>query len=197
MASSELYRRTVRVARAAYLAVERSPLAWVLRIQAVQRVKARITYMPAGKVLALLDLVAAEGIQAYVAGGWGVDALAGQQTRQHYDLDLLINDEPGQVARVGDVLAREGFRKAGTEHNPGLPMPWRQLWQHDDGYSVEVLPAVLRKPPFGPPSFTLGTIEGRPVPCLSVALQLALHTGYPPRPVDAADTDLLRRVSGR
>jgi lincosamide nucleotidyltransferase A/C/D/E len=197
MTSSELHRRAVRVARTTYLAIERTPLAPLLRSQAVQWLKARITYMPAVKVLALLDLIAAEAIQVYVAGGWGVDALAGRQTRQHYDLDLLIDADPVQVARAGDVLEREGFRKAGTEHNPGLPMPWRHLWRHDDGYSVEVLPAPLADPPFGDTPCTLGTIEGRPVPCLSVALQLALHTGYPPRSLDAADTDLLNRVSAR
>lgn len=200
MTSSELHRYAVRAARKTYLAMERSPLAPLLKLHTVQRVKARITYMPAAKVLALLDLITAEGIQVYVAGGWGVDALAGQQTRRHYDLDLLADADPVQVARAGDVLKREGYRQAGTEHNPGLPMPWRQLWQHDDGYSVEVLPAPLADPPFGGmpfggTPFTLGIIEGQPVPCLSAALQLALHTGYPPRPVDAADTDLLRRVS--
>lgn len=192
--TSDLRRRAIRVARTTYLAIERTPLAPLLRSQAVQRLKARITYMPAVRVLALLDLIAAEAILVYVAGGWGVDALAGRQTRQHYDLDLLIDADPVQMARVGDVLRREGFRKAGTEHNPGLPMPWRHLWQHDDGYSVEVLPAALNDPPFGDTAFTFGTIEGRPVPCLSVALQLALHTGYPPRSVDAADTDLLKKV---
>jgi lincosamide nucleotidyltransferase A/C/D/E len=162
--------------------------------------------MPAAQVLTLLDLVEAAGIQAWVAGGWGVDALAGRQTRQHYDLDLLIGDEPGEYEKVTAVLAREGFRKAETECNPGLPMPWRHAWRHDQGHSVEVLPVVLRDPPFSwpataaeadPEPFTVGSIDGRPVPCLSAALQLTLHTGYPPRPVDQTDTGVLRACQDR
>jgi DNA-binding response OmpR family regulator len=207
-----LYQRAVRVARVAYVSIERSPLAPLLRIPAVQRVKSRITYMPAAQVLTVLDQVDAAGVQAWVAGGWGVDALAGRQTRRHYDLDLLMGDEPGEYAKVAAVLSREGFREAETEHNPGLPMPWRHAWRHDEGYSVEVLPVVLRDPPFSWPAtaaaeagqelpFTVGTIGGWPVPCLSAALQLTLHTGYPPRPVDETDTGVLRacqdRLNGR
>lgn len=205
----------VRTARAVYLGIERSPLAPVLRIPGIQRLKARITYMPAARVLALLDLLDAAGVRAWVAGGWGVDALAGRQTRRHYDLDLLIGDDSGDLGKVAEVLSREGFRLTQTQRNPGLPMPWRHLWQHGDGSSVEVLPVALRDPPFSwappqaqapapapapardsdavtRPPFARGTIEGRPVACLSAPLQLTLHSGYPPRAVDVTDTDVLR-----
>ena len=194
-----LRRRVVRVARAAYFGVERSPLAPLLRTAPVRHLKSRITYMPAARVLALLDLLDAAGVTAWVAGGWGVDALAGRQTRRHYDLDLVISDVPGDYRKVTDVLTGEAFRLAETEHNPGLPMPLRHLWQHDDGSSVEVLPVALLDPPFGwpddaapGPPFTHGTITGRPVPCLSATLQLTLHSGYSTRDIDAIDTDLLR-----
>ena len=203
-----LYQRAVRFARMGYVGIERSPLAPLLHVPAVKRLKARITYMPAVQVLTLLDLMAAAGVRAWVAGGWGVDALAGRQTRRHYDLDLLIGTEPGEYAQVAAVLAGQGFRKAETERNPGLPMPWRHVWRHDQGYSVEVVPVALTDPPFSWPaspaaragqerSFTVGSIDGRPVPCLSVELQLALHTGYPPRRVDESDTDLLRACQAR
>jgi lincosamide nucleotidyltransferase A/C/D/E len=192
-----LHRRGVRIARVAYLGVERSPLAPVLRIPVVQRVKARITYMPAEQVVSLLGRLAERGAAVWVAGGWGVDAIAGRQTRQHYDLDLVTGDAAGQAAVVADVLRRAGFRRGASQHNPGLPMPWRHVWQHDDGYSVEVLPVVLRDPPFGQAAFTTGVIGGSPVPCLSAALQLRLHTGYPQRPVDAADTGVLRACLDR
>jgi lincosamide nucleotidyltransferase A/C/D/E len=196
-----LYRQAVRASRAAYLGIERSPLAPLLRIPVVQRLKTRITYMPGSQVLALLDLVAAAGVQAWVAGGWGVDALAGRQTRRHYDLDLLISDDPGDLAKVADALTRAGFRLAESEQNQGLAMPWRYFWRHDNGYAVEVLPVALREPPFSwtgnpdaalSPPFARGRIDGRPVPCLSAALQLTLHSGYPPRDIDTIDTGMLR-----
>jgi lincosamide nucleotidyltransferase A/C/D/E len=191
-----LHRQAVRVSRAAYLGIERSPLAPFLRIPLVQGLKTRITYMPGSQVLALLDLVEAAGVRAWVAGGWGVDALAGRQTRRHYDLDLLIGDDPGDFTKVAEALGRAGFRLAESEQNPGLAMPWRHFWRHDSGYSVEVLPVPLREPPWAgsadAPPFARGSIDGRPVPCLSAALQLKLHSGYPPRDIDTTDTSMLR-----
>lgn len=198
-----LRRRAIRTARLAWLTLERTPLAPLLRAEVVRRAKARITVMPAEQVLALLDALAAAGAGAWVAGGWGVDALTGRQSRAHYDLDLLIDAASGDHVTVADALARHGYRKGESEHNPGLPMPWRHVWRHDEGFSVEVLPVMVREPPFNWPSrsaFAVGSIGGRRVPCLSATLQLTLHTGYPPRDVDATDTGLLRayldRVSG-
>jgi lincosamide nucleotidyltransferase A/C/D/E len=187
-----LRRGVVRVARATYVGIERSPLAPVLRIPPVQRFKSQITYTPASRVLALLDLLEVAGVTAWVAGGWGVDALAGRQTRRHYDLDLLISNDPGDYRKVSDVLTAAGFRLTESEHNPDLPMPWRHFWQHDDGCSVEVLPVTLQDPPFCSQAFAYGIIDGQRVPCLSAALQVTLHSGYSLRDVDAADTALLR-----
>jgi lincosamide nucleotidyltransferase A/C/D/E len=41
-------------------------------------------------VLAVLDLLARAGVEAWVDGGWGVDALVGERTRPHSDLDLVV-----------------------------------------------------------------------------------------------------------
>lgn len=42
--------------------------------------------MSAERVLDLLDLLVDRGLDVWVDGGWGVDALAGRQTREHGDL---------------------------------------------------------------------------------------------------------------
>jgi hypothetical protein len=51
-----------------------------------------------------------------VAGGWGVDALLGRETRPHHDLDLLVSvDDLGELQ---DLLADQGFsRKLVWEEN--------------------------------------------------------------------------------
>jgi lincosamide nucleotidyltransferase A/C/D/E len=167
----------------------------------VQRVKARITCTPESRVLAVLDLVAEAGVRAWVAGGWGVDALVGKQTRRHHDLDLVMDDQPEQYLRLAAALTRDGFRAEKPEFNPGLPMPWRHAWHHTDGHCVEVMPVPLHKPPFHMPSanqaqsstgpFDQGVIGGRAVPCLSARLQMILHQGYPTREIDVADVGLL------
>jgi lincosamide nucleotidyltransferase A/C/D/E len=167
----------------------------------VQRIKYRIIYTPACRVLAILDLLAAAEVRVWVAGGWGVDALLGRQTRRHCDIDLVIGDDGPPYQQVAQVLAGEGFRFVGAYHSPGIPIPWCHAWRHDAGHKVEVLPVPLDEPPFAADSadiggvgqlFTEGRVDGRPVPCLSAELQLLLHTGYPQREIDNHDVALLR-----
>jgi lincosamide nucleotidyltransferase A/C/D/E len=194
-----LRRRAVPAARAAYTRLERSPLAFLLRVPLVQRLKSRVTCVPEWRVTALTDAIAAAGVRCWVAGGWGIDALLGRQTRRHYDLDLIVSDTRDDVERVGQVLAREGFRPGVRDFNLGLSLPVRHSWQDDSGCTVEVLPVNLGRPPFGgtaeaaaEPPFTRGTIGGRDVPCLSASLQFALHVGYAARSVDRTDLAALR-----
>ena len=47
-------------------------------------------WVTADAAVYLLDALEGEGIEVWVAGGWGIDALVGRQTRQHRDLDLLL-----------------------------------------------------------------------------------------------------------
>src|SRR5436305_13032130 len=61
--------------------------------------------MSAAEVLAVLDALAAAGCPAWIGGGWGVDALAGRQTRSHRDLDLAI-DAAGETAALAALAAR-------------------------------------------------------------------------------------------
>jgi lincosamide nucleotidyltransferase A/C/D/E len=200
-----LRRRALRAARAAYLGLERSRLAPLLDLPPVRRLKAQITHTPAARVLEVLDLLATTGVSVWIAGGWGVDALLGRQTRRHYDLDLVISDSDEEYRKVADVLQREGFHPDEPELTPGLAMPLRCAWHHDDGHSLEIMPVALQAPPFNAAPagartpadwspFTSGQIGGRRVPCLSAGLQVTLHEeyGYPLRDIDETDLGLLQ-----
>ncbi|MFG2056438.1 GNAT family N-acetyltransferase [Micromonospora sp. NPDC048930] len=158
------------------------------------------TGMSADEVHRVLDRLAAAGCPAWISGGWGVDALVGEQTRPHRDLDLAVPAEhesaalrtlaqlgyvvetdwrPVRVEVVADGRGRVDlhplrFDEAGDGHQAGL-----------DGTS-------LRWPR---ESFTTGTIAGRPVDCISVDQQLLFHSGYEPRDVDREDLALLRRLA--
>ena len=184
----------IPAARAAYLGLERSPLAFLLRLPGVQWVKSRVTYIPESRVLALMDALTAAGVSSWVAGGWGVDALIGHQTRRHYDLDLVVSDTRDNIERMEQVLSCAGFRPGAREFNQGLAMPLRHAWQDDNGYTVEVMPVAFGKPPFtgGESLFAGGVIGGHTVPCLSARLQVTLHKGYEARVVDLADMEALR-----
>lgn len=183
----------VRTARTAYLGIERSRCAPILDTGLVRGLKARVTYTPADTVLAIVRALDDAGVAAWLAGGWGVDALAGRQTRRHYDVDVVVDGSPDVRRSVATVLAGMGFREATVEHNDGLPMPVRWAWHDDHGRIVDVLPVALDVPPFVSDAFTRGRIDGHAVPCLSAALQLTLHSGYSPRAdVEPHDMDVLR-----
>ena len=57
------------------------------------------------KVLELLELFEASGIEVIVDGGWGVDALLGKQTREHEDLDIAVQWK--ELPKLRQVLANQ------------------------------------------------------------------------------------------
>jgi lincosamide nucleotidyltransferase A/C/D/E len=64
--------------------------------------------MELGEVLGVLADLTEAGCSVWVAGGWGVDALVGRQTRSHRDLDLALDADNETVA-------------LGCSGAPGLP----------------------------------------------------------------------------
>jgi lincosamide nucleotidyltransferase A/C/D/E len=53
------------------------------------------TVMTATEVLAIITDLADGEIGAWVAGGWAIDALVGEETRPHRDPDLAVrSDQP-------------------------------------------------------------------------------------------------------
>ena len=170
----------VRLARTNYLWLERCRLWPLLRVSGMEHLKERVTAMPASRVLAILDALAAAGAQAWVAGGWGVDALIGRQTRRHQDLDLVLSNDHVEYLKVADVLTRAGFRLVTQQFHDGRPMPLCYVWRHD-GHTIDVLPVALHEPPFkaapdnAEPPFAQGSILGRPVPCLRASVQVVLY----------------------
>ncbi len=63
--------------------------------------------MTAVDVVEVLELLEGAGIEAWVDGGWGVDALLGEQTREHGDLDLTV--PVGSVPAGRALLEAAGF----------------------------------------------------------------------------------------
>ena len=149
----------------------------------------------------LADLIEA-GCSVWVAGGWGVDALVGRQTRLHRDLDLALDARNQAVAL--HALERRGYR---------METDWRpvrvELVADDRGW-VDVHPVVFdatghgRQADLGgghfdypPEAFDKGALGGVCVPCLSREQQLLFHTGYEPRAIDLLDLALLEGLTSR
>src|SRR5882757_505237 len=60
-------------------------------------------------VLVVLDALEEAGLTAWVDGGWGIDALVGETTRAHSDLDLVVLLP--QVDAVQEILEEIGYDK--------------------------------------------------------------------------------------
>lgn len=64
--------------------------------------------MPADDGLTFVNLCEKLGIDVWIDGGWAVDALLGEQTRPHGDLDVVIQHT--DVALLRDALGARGYK---------------------------------------------------------------------------------------
>ena len=53
------------------------------------------------------------GVEIWIDGGWGVDALLGEQTRPHKDLDIAIQQK--DVAALREFLHAQRYREIKLE----------------------------------------------------------------------------------
>ncbi|HUS42567.1 MAG TPA: hypothetical protein VMY16_07860 [Ilumatobacteraceae bacterium] len=152
-------------------------------------------------VVWLLDVMDGLGITPVLAGGWGVDALAGRQTREHRDLDVLVPES--FVAPLVEALIDLSFSistdwlpvrveltdERADRHidiHPAFGDGRQGWWQHGfDGQRFESPQETL----------TNGTIGGRSVRCFTAAKQLELRQGAPHRPEDLHDIAVLDRLA--
>ena len=91
--------------------------------------------MDSRKLLAIIALLEADGIDVWLDGGWGVDALLEHQTREHDDLDIVVELE--HASRVIELLDSLGyFLLAGTPPKSFVMVDSR-------GRQVDVHPVTL------------------------------------------------------
>ncbi|MFI0238673.1 nucleotidyltransferase domain-containing protein [Streptomyces sp. NPDC016845] len=158
--------------------------------------------MTADDVRNVLVLLREAGADIWIGGGWGIDALTGEQTRNHRDLDLMHRAE--QEPAVLAALTGAGFAETLDRR------PARFVLAHPDGREIDLHPlrfapdgsaeqsSLDPDQPFRYPAevFVTGTIAGEPVPCLSAEQQVRFHQGYEPAERDRHDMAQLRRVFG-
>lgn len=155
--------------------------------------------MSAADALAVLSLLGAAGLDPWVDGGWGVDALLGTETRRHGDLDLVLPVDDVDAAL--HTLHDEGFALVrdlrptayAVGHPDGREVDLHPVVPRPDGGGEQDLsgdPALAgRRFSYGPP--VDGSIAGTSVRCVDPVTQLAAHRGYPPRRIDLQDVRAL------
>ena len=146
-------------------------------------VRRQVVDMPVESVLQAVDALSTAGIEVLVAGGWGIDAILGEQTRKHSDADLVVRKDQARSAER--ALGSIGYTVLDRLHG-GHWMPIVVVCRNADGRTVEMLP--MRRLP----EATTGRLAGREVACLSARTQIRFHRGYRQRLDDRRDLARLR-----
>jgi lincosamide nucleotidyltransferase A/C/D/E len=158
--------------------------------------------MDSQALLAVIGLLEGDAIDVWLDGGWGVDALLGHQTREHDDLDLVV--ELDHASRVIELLHGLGYSLvAGTPPKSFVMVDAR-------GRQVDVHPVTFNAEGGGVyqmddgtewvyprEGFTgRGSVDERPIRCLSPAVQVLVHAGYELTQKDYRELYLLRERFG-
>jgi lincosamide nucleotidyltransferase A/C/D/E len=165
-------------------------------------------------VISIYQYLLDNGIQVWLTGGWGIDALLVEQTRPHKDLDviMLLDD----AVRTRELLSRDGY---------SLKMLWSENRWDVDAHGVETATAFVLEdsegrefdahairlddqdngiPAWEAEGFIFkkqdlagkGTIAGFAVQCLTPEMQMLCHTGYELPDEHLRDMELLREKFG-
>jgi lincosamide nucleotidyltransferase A/C/D/E len=136
--------------------------------------------MKAEDAAELIKFLEQHGIEVYVDGGWAVDALLGQQTRVHQDLDIALPHK--YMPALRELLSMRGYReqsRADTwECNFVLAdESGREVDVHS--YTLDEAGNHIRGVGYRREHLTgRGSISGYPVRCISPEWLVRFHSGY-------------------
>jgi lincosamide nucleotidyltransferase A/C/D/E len=159
--------------------------------------------MSADDAAELLVLFEEEGIPVWLDGGWAVDAVLGEQTREHDDLDLVVARE--DVPRLITVLDRTGYQVAKGELPTCIVLldaAGRQVDVHPVEFDAAAGDGIYAMEeggtwPYPACGFAgTGHVLGISVRCLTPEVQVLCHAGYEFAETDLHDLALLRERFG-
>lgn len=147
----------------------------------------------------VLEVLGGVGADPRLSGGWGIDALAGEQTRPHRDVDVAIladvTDDAVQALQLRGFAVTTDWRPVRVE----LTLEERHVDLHLLHYRLDgsAWQAGLGDTTFDYPahSWVTGRIDGRPVVCLDATTQRLFHSGYVLSDKDRKDLATLDRVA--
>ena len=148
----------------------------------------------------VINLLENANIKYWIDGGWGVDILAGKQTRTHRDID--INFDAQHTEELLNILLEYGY-KIDTDWKPVRI----ELYSENYGY-LDIHPFVLNEDgtlkqanleggwyEFDKDFFSNAVFEGKTIPCISVKGQKLFHSGYELRDKDKHDISIIANIS--
>jgi lincosamide nucleotidyltransferase A/C/D/E len=139
-----------------------------------------IPEMTANDVVEFVQLLEQNHIELYIDGGWGVDALLGEQTRPHADLDIAVQHK--DVEKIRALLEARGYQDVPR----GDTRDCNFVVGDDQGHLIDFHSFTFDSTgnlifgveyPFD--SLTgIGSVKGYPVRCISPGWMVKFHTGY-------------------
>lgn len=141
--------------------------------------------MKAEDIVGLHTLLEENQISVWIDGGWGVDALLGEQTRPHSDVDIVIKHK--DVPKLRKLLGALGYEDRERDDTSA----WNFVLGDNAGHEVDVHAITFDDEGnglYGPkekgvmyPAASLtgtGTVNGHAVRCISAEYLVKFHTGY-------------------
>lgn len=154
--------------------------------------------MTQSDVTNFLKLCSEHDVSVWIDGGWGVDALLGEQTRKHGDLDIAI--EQRHVDDLESALIAKGYERIKREEE----RPHNFVLGDNHGHQIDFHVVVLDEAGngiYGPPEngekFPASSLKGKgkigdlEVKCISPEDMVIFHTQYEPDQDDYHDVKLL------
>src|SRR5258708_25862951 len=154
--------------------------------------------MTGADVLSFYSELESLGITIWIDGGWGVDALLGEQTRPHKDLDIAIQRK--DVAKLCALLQSRGYREIKLE----AARTWNFVLSDTDGREIDCHFIGIDDQGdgiYGPPENNVmypaasltgtGSIFGQAVRCISAEWMVKFHSGYQLKEKDFRDVSAL------
>jgi lincosamide nucleotidyltransferase A/C/D/E len=136
--------------------------------------------MSADAVVQLLRLFEQHGIEVVVDGGWGVDALLGEQTRFHADLDIAV--EHKDVPKLRALLEARGYKDVPRDDTRDCNFVMGNEQGHEvdfHSYTFDAQGTLVFGVEYPFDSLTgTGAIQGHSVKCISAEWMVKFHSGY-------------------
>ena len=140
-------------------------------------------------------------ITVWIGGGFGVDALIGEETRPHNDIDVYIDIK--NADSFINMLKSKGYSEVEMEYTT----PSHTVWENPVNHIVDLhLIGFKEEDPdslyFQEWTFPIslldgnGTIGGHPVNCFTAEAQLLFHQGYKPLEKDIHNVKVLCKTFG-
>lgn len=151
-------------------------------------------------LMTIINLLENANIKYWIDGGWGVDILAGKQTRNHRDID--VNFDAQHTEKLLNLLFEYGY-KIDTDWKPVRI----ELYSEKYGY-LDIHPFILNEDgtskqadleggfyEFEKDFFSNAIFEGKKISCISLKGQKIFHSGYELRDKDKQDIAVLESIS--